>query len=302
VVAGVDGSPTSVAALAHASWQADRRGLPLHVTVCHGPAPSAREEAETLAAELAEQARLAWPQVDVSGQVVAGRPGGTLVKLSGDAALMVVGSRGRGGFKGLLLGSVGTQLAAHSASPVIVIRHAEGAQDSDAADELPVGAFGAVPGSAPVVVGIDEPDGEAAVEFAAEEAAARKAPLVVLYAWWMIPVSRLGPQQRNTPTPQVDLDAAEAEVRRMLEEATAGVRERYPEVDVELRPTHALNPAAALLDASENAGLLVVSRHGGTTLTRRLFSSIGDVAVRHAACPVAVVPEVAGAEVSAKAA
>ena len=56
-------------------------------------------------------------------------------------------------------------------------------------------------------------------------------------------------------------------------------------------PAHALNPAVALLDASANASLLVVSRHGGNALTRLLFSSIGDIAVREAPCPVAVVPE-----------
>jgi nucleotide-binding universal stress UspA family protein len=306
VVVGIDGSSTSVAALAHASWQADWRGLPLHVTVCHGPAASARHEAEALAANLAEQARIAWPRVDVSGQVVAGRAGGTLVRLSENAALLVVGSRGRGGFKGLLLGSVGTQLAAHSTAPVIVIRPTDGQEDRDIDADLPLGAFGAVPASAPVVVGIDGvPDSDAAIEFAAQEAVARAAPLVVLYAWWMLPVSRLGPvpaHQQGSPVPQADLGAAEEEVRRMLAEATAGVRERYPDVAVELRPTHALNPAAALLDESANAGLLVVSRHGGNTLTRRLFSSIGDVAVRHASCPVAVVPEESAVELAQSAA
>jgi nucleotide-binding universal stress UspA family protein len=303
IVVGIDGSSTSVAALAHGSWQADRRGLPLHVTVCHGPATTARQEAQALAADLAEQARIAWPRVDVSGQVVAGRAGATLVRLSEDAALMVVGSRGRGGFTGLLLGSVGTQLAAHSIAPVIVIRPTDGQEDRDVDADLPIGAFGAVPAPAPVVVGIDGvPDSEATIEFAAEEAVARGAPLVVLYAWWMLPVSRLGPapaHHQGSPVPQADLGAAEEEIRRMLAEATVGVRNRYPDLAVELRPTHALNPAAALLDASANAGLLVVSRHGGNTLTRRLFSSIGDVAVRHAACPVAVVPEVSAVELSA---
>lgn len=297
VVVGVDGSSTSVAALAHAAWQADQRGLPLHVTVCHGPAPAARQEAQTLAGQLAEQTSLAWPQVDVSGQVVAGRPGPTLVKLSEDAALVVVGSRGRGGFRGLLLGSVGTQVAAHCATPVIVIRHAYGLDEKVSAAELPVGAFGAVPAPAPVVVGVDGvSDSEAAIEFAAQEAAAREAPLVVLYAWWMLPVDKPA-QKPHSPTPEADLGAAEQDVRRMLEKATAGVRTRHPEVEVQLRPVHTLNPAAALLDASASAGLLVVSRHGRNRLTRR-FSSIGDMVVRQAACPVAVVPERSTIDVS----
>ena len=59
----------------------------------------------------------------------------------------------------------------------------------------------------------------------------------------------------------------------------------------EITRTHALNPVVVLLEASADAGLLVVSRHGGNALTRLIFSSIGDTAVREAACPVAVVPE-----------
>jgi nucleotide-binding universal stress UspA family protein len=77
----------------------------------------------------------------------------------------------------------------------------------------------------------------------------------------------------------------------MLSEATAGSGETYPDVDVILVPVHSLNPTLALLEASQAAGLLVVSRHGGNALTRLLFGSIGDAAVRQALCPVAVVPE-----------
>jgi nucleotide-binding universal stress UspA family protein len=62
-------------------------------------------------------------------------------------------------------------------------------------------------------------------------------------------------------------------------------------VPVTLVPAHAMNPVSALLDETQNGGLLVVSRHGGNALTRLLFSSVGDVAVRQAPCPVAVVPE-----------
>ena len=72
---------------------------------------------------------------------------------------------------------------------------------------------------------------------------------------------------------------------------TAEARARHPDVTVDLRPTKAPNPAMALLDASTEAGLLVVSRHDGNVLTRRLFSSVGDAAVREAPCPAAVVPE-----------
>ena len=51
------------------------------------------------------------------------------------------------------------------------------------------------------------------------------------------------------------------------------------------------NPYLVLIEESRNAGLLVVSRHGGNALTRLLLAAVGDVAVREAHCPVAVVPE-----------
>jgi nucleotide-binding universal stress UspA family protein len=290
VLVGVDGSSTSMAALAHAAWQAARRGLALHVVAGHGPGQAARREAEDLVARASATA----PTVTISGEAVAGRAATTLVRLSADAALTVVGSRGRNGLPGLLLGSVSTHLAAHSRSPVIVIRPAAGPADPYASPELTVVELSAAPPPWPVVVGIDDiPDSQAAIDFAMDEAAARGSTLVVLYAWWMPPVARLGPvgaRPPRTPLPPADQDAREADVKAMLAEATAAARARHPEVPVDLRPIHALNPALALLDASTDAGLLVVSRHGGNVLTRRLFSSIGDTAVREAPCPAAVVP------------
>jgi hypothetical protein len=100
-----------------------------------------------------------------------------------DAALVVVGSRGLGGFAGLMLGSVGAQLAAHSQAPVIVIRPP---------DEK--GNLGVGPPHRPVLVGIDGvPDSDAALAFAFDQASARDVALQALYAWWMVEPSNLGP-------------------------------------------------------------------------------------------------------------
>jgi nucleotide-binding universal stress UspA family protein len=60
--------------------------------------------------------------VEVVGEAVRGTPGFALIEASRDADLVVVGSRGRGGFKGLLLGSTSAEVASHSHSPVAVIR------------------------------------------------------------------------------------------------------------------------------------------------------------------------------------
>jgi nucleotide-binding universal stress UspA family protein len=308
VVVGVDGSDSSHAALAYAAWEAQRRGRPLTIVHCYDLAPSfgltiasdgaATDAAQAAAqglADLAEQTRAVYPELRVNTALVAGRPGATLVQASKEAELLVVGSRGLGGFAGLLLGSVGAQLSAHSGCPVIVMR------PPDERGELSAG-----PPPRPVVVGVDGiPQSQAAITFAFEEAANRGVPVVVTYAWWTLPVSGLLPVDTldgDDVSPSrtawlrelaadPDLRAAEQEARRLLAEATAGTRSRFPDVEVELRPTHALNPAVALLDASADAGLVVVSRHGGNALTRLFFSSVGDVVAREAACPVAVVPE-----------
>ena len=292
VVVGIDGSDGSQGALAHAAWQAHRRGAALRLVYAHtvaipfavmgiGPDPdelvrAAKAGAEVLA-DAQTRVQLAFPELSVTTHVVTDSPGSALVAASAEADLVVVGSRGLGGFAGLLLGSVGTQLSAHGQCPVIVMRPP---------DER--GVLGVGPTHAPVVVGIDGiPASTAALEFAFSEASARGAPLIATYAWWLLPPGGSGPMAPRT----YDLEQAESEAHRMLSEAVAGWRERYPDVDVTLRPERAVNPVSGLLELSRSAGLLVVSRHGGNTLTRLLLGSISDITVREAQCPVAVVPE-----------
>jgi nucleotide-binding universal stress UspA family protein len=287
VVVGVDGSEAAYSAFAHGAWEAHRRGCVLRlVYAIHVPPPYVagidlvevgRKPGVDLLAEYQARAHAAFPELRMDCDVVVESPGGALVAASADAQLLVVGSRGLGGFAGLLLGSVGTQLAAHSLAPVIVMRRPEEQAN-----------LGVGPTHAPVVVGVDGiPDSAAALGFAFDEASARGAPLIATYAWWMLPPTNLGP----TSTRHYDLAEAEDEAHRMLAEAVAGWGQQYPDVAVTLRPEHSLNPVVSLLDLSRTAGLLVVGRHGGNALSRLLFASASDIAVREAQCPVAVVPE-----------
>jgi len=296
VVVGIDGSDAAQGAFAHAAWEAHRRGcvlrlvhaqrVPLPVPAPYALIPIIPDQSELdqatraateLLADYRARAQVAFPELRVECEVVTDSPAGALVAASADAQLVVVGSRGLGGFTGLLLGSVSAQLAAHSRSPVIVVRPPEDR-----------GNLGVGPLHTPVVVGVGGvPESEAALAFAFDEASARGAPLIATYAWWMLPPNNLGP----TGPRHYDLAEAEDEARRMLAEAVAGWSEQYPDVEVTLRPEHSLNPAVGLLELSRKAGLLVVSRHGGNVLSRLLFASVGDIAVREAECPVAVVPE-----------
>ncbi|MFC0527667.1 universal stress protein [Phytohabitans kaempferiae] len=133
VVAGVDGSDHALLALEYAFEQAAARGSALRVVRAWTPAaprwrPAAYDLDEQVAAERAELDELLatscdkYPQVEVIADVVTGPPGRVMVQASDGARLVVVGSRGHGGFRGLLLGSTSQQLLHHANCPVAVIR------------------------------------------------------------------------------------------------------------------------------------------------------------------------------------
>ncbi|WP_144121075.1 universal stress protein [Catellatospora sichuanensis] len=135
VVLGVDGSPGAAGAVAAAFAEADQRRCELlAVRVWHEPQTGIPPVPESYASELADErdlidtacgsCRQRHPDVPVRQEVRAGPVARTLVDLSGQAQLVVVGARGRGGFAGLLLGSVSQQLLHHAACPVLVVRHA----------------------------------------------------------------------------------------------------------------------------------------------------------------------------------
>lgn len=130
---GVDGSPASREALEWAADEARRRGCDLEVVhswslpffeeayVEPSPAVEAKEK-ETLEAEVeATSDRLAG--LEVNPRLVYGSAAGVLVDASKGAELLVVGSRGRGGFAGLLLGSVSQECASHASCPVAIVRN-----------------------------------------------------------------------------------------------------------------------------------------------------------------------------------
>jgi nucleotide-binding universal stress UspA family protein len=139
IVVGVDGSAGSMAALGWAVDEARLRGTSLQVVmtwempqtygspsiVGMGMDPSS--DAKTVLAQAAEEeaARLAQDlvpdDVPTVWDVVKGHPGGKLTEVSEDADLLVVGSRGHGGFVGTLLGSVSQHVVTHAACAVVVI-------------------------------------------------------------------------------------------------------------------------------------------------------------------------------------
>ena len=137
VVVGLDGSPTSEMAIAAAFDEASFRAVPLvavhawsDVTYddTHGTArfPSAWKSLEDDELLLLAQRLAGWqekyPDVEVRRELVRDRPRHALLGWSGQAQLLVVGSRGRGGFRGMLLGSTSQALVRHAQCPVLVVR------------------------------------------------------------------------------------------------------------------------------------------------------------------------------------
>ncbi|WP_063020031.1 universal stress protein [Nocardia niwae] len=136
VVVGVDGSSEAEAAVGAAFAEAEIRGASLvavHVAGDFDFHPGASEllpvrELETAAQLVLAEQLAGWqekyPEVEVTRKVAVARPRTLLTAWSKSAQLLVVGSRGRGGFRGLLLGSVGNFLVQHAHCPVMVVHEA----------------------------------------------------------------------------------------------------------------------------------------------------------------------------------
>jgi nucleotide-binding universal stress UspA family protein len=139
IVVGVDGSETSKLATRWAALEARLRGAKLElVTAWEIPATTfgyglaaisddliqgiVNGAKENLAAAL-EEVRTAAGEVEVETTVVEGQAARVLLDASKDADLLVIGSRGLGGFRELLLGSVSQQCAHYSPCPVVIVRH-----------------------------------------------------------------------------------------------------------------------------------------------------------------------------------
>ncbi|MGA3216332.1 MAG: universal stress protein [Acidimicrobiales bacterium] len=134
VVVGVDGSPAAAIALEIAIEEARLRRARLHVTYAYAAlgAPLTGstghdyyEQTEHDAKEVLQRASASAPStegLEVEWLGVPGNPAEVLIEASREASLLVVGSRGRGGFIGLMMGSVSNQCVHHSHCPVLVVR------------------------------------------------------------------------------------------------------------------------------------------------------------------------------------
>ena len=279
IVVGTDGSSQSLRAVEWAAVEAMLHDAPLRIVSAldlparpdpewtRGPGTgSVAETAEKALDAAAERADLVAPGLIVDARLVIGKPAQVLADAAAAAAMRVVGSQGAGNLTPF--GSVSRHLAMNPPCPVVIER---------AEAERPLGR---------VVVGVHElDDSAAALAFAFDEASLYGAHLLAVHAWfWFRPT--IGP---------VSGDRLGTDPRRVSSEALARLhqllrpwREKYPDVEVGEQVVHA-RPGHALAAASAGADLVVLGsngQHGHEAVAGPVIHAL----LRHAHCPVAVVP------------
>ncbi|MGW0483593.1 universal stress protein [Nonomuraea sp. NPDC003214] len=268
VVVGVDGSAPSDTALEWAAADARRRGLGLRLVHVCEHSRFGREATDYCAGTLeAARDRVSRSAggVEVTTELLAGHVVDAMVGESATADSVVLGSRGLGGFKGLLIGSVSVGVAGHAACPVVIVRGS------------------AEPAHGRVVVGDDGSRcAETALAYAAEQARARDVPLLVTYAW-QVPV---------TPSLAVGYSAllersCEAELRTAAERLRVW-REKHRDIEI-VGEQIAGHPAEALIKAGETADLVVVGTRGLGGFASAVLGSVSRTVLQQATCPVAIV-------------
>jgi nucleotide-binding universal stress UspA family protein len=271
VIAGTDGSQESIRAVEWAAREAVLYHAPLRIVAVPvmptrmTPSPATPESVASLIehsmsralAAAAQQAATLEPDLAIETQLLTGPPAEVLVEIAPEASMLVLGSRGAGGFSAMILGSVSRYVATHAAVPVVVAREETMAVHRE------------------VVVGVRDPgQSGAALGFAFEEAALRQARLLVVHAW-----SRSVPGHAEDP-------AAE---NGRLESALGAWGEKFPEVEVRWDVVHA-HPGRVLAGSSARADLVVLGRHAPDGLRTPGVGSVTHAVLSHAHGPVVSVP------------
>ncbi|MGW4777998.1 universal stress protein [Streptomyces filamentosus] len=285
IVAGVDGSPESLAAADWAAREAEHRGLPLRLAHAWRwepldlPLVQDREAQERVAEEVVRTAEAELtarhPKVAITSGVLPDTPVPALLGTLDEAEMLVIGSRGHGAVAGFLLGSYGQQVIAASTRPVVAVR----AHD-DRAAEPPTGE---------ILVGQQggPEDSEAVLRFAFETADARGAAIRAVRAWSLPSLYAYSPASMRLADDAGGLVPFE---EKALREALAPWRERYPHVPV-TEHVELGSAGQVLLTTSGAAQLLVVGRRAKRGALGQRIGSVAHAALHLAPCPVAVVPQ-----------
>ncbi len=284
IVVGIDGSTSAHRALVWAAEQAAAEervlsvvyAVPRSTPTLLDPVGNSPREArdlslhakgrEVLDAAREEVDRLGL-KVTVEDHCILEDAREALVDLSETASMVVLGSRGRGRMKSLLLGSTAVAVVRHARCPVVVHR-----------------PFGASVARGGIAVGADSTESSLPVlEFAYRQASLRNLPVTVVHTFWYL--------QQPSSTTDVRADTANiiAAQRFVLSESLSGLAEKYPDVTVHVEIDQG-SPEEYLLRLADEMDLLVVGVHHGNRARKYTLGSVSVWLVEHATCPVGVVP------------
>ncbi len=292
IVVGVDGSPHAAAALRWAVAEAELRGERVVAVFAWGYIPPGHAgdghtfdagytRAAADAALLAAMHEAVGPDIadGIERRVPCELPPTAVLSAATGADLLVIGARGVGGFRGLLLGSVSQACLHHTTGTVAIVRDpGSGGGGADTRD-----AQLGVPGGR-IVVGIDDSEAaKRALRWALDEARRRKASVDVVHAWRppYLGARPFGPSG-------MDVDAIEARARaefdRVVDREVTG-QQPGPVERVVVRG----GAARAILDASAGADLVVLGSRGLGGFEGLLLGSVSHHAAHHVRCPLVVV-------------
>ncbi len=292
IVVGTDGSDRAAHAISWAAERAHVRHLPLlvvhvipEIIVPTRTAAAAqislgsnyyeqvRSKAVQTVEKLADRARDAYSDIEVETEVVEGHPIEVLSEISKNADLLVIGARGRSAPTALrILGGTADAVCAHAPGAVVVV--------PESFDKDNGGC---------VVVGVDDSvQSRLAIARAFDAAWSRKVELVALTAWDYGPYDAYNADVWHYNAREIS-EAFTDHVEQLI----APMRERYPEVEVRIEVKRE-RPDEALIEASKDAGLIVMGSRGRGGFKGLLLGSTSKRVLREAKCPVLITRGEAG--------
>jgi nucleotide-binding universal stress UspA family protein len=290
IVVGTDGSEPSRRALGWAVAEAAVRKAVLQPAIIwqspydYGELRYVPVDEDQLARGAAK--RLEQELAEVAGEdsatatdplVVHGDPAQVLCERSADADLLVVGSRGHGGFAGLMLGSVSAKCAHHSRCPLVIVRDGSSGHDYSLIRRILVGVDGS-PGS------------RRAFAWAVDEAALHGASVEALSVW-RDPYGGDMNMEFDMEHYREDREVLLERAGDQLAAAVADAVARYPVLDVVPVLLQGDEPAQVLCERSADADLLVVGSRGHGGFLRLLLGSVSTACAHHGKCPVVIIPK-----------
>ena len=288
VIVGVDGSPAARAALDWAADAADRRGVQLRIV--HGlgtpmvmaayagseryaATEELREYAYTLLTESAEHVHRTRPDLHVATVLAPEAAPAVLLNEARHGDIIVVGSRGLGGVRAIVLGSVSARTSSDAPCPVVVVPEVERPGKREGR----------------IVVGVDGSNSSRrALRFGLQEALVDGSSVMVVNSWEI-------PLPQNAESRTGDEQTFHEDVfDRQSEEIVAGVLAEVVDDETEQLDISAVrmqsHPVEALLKAGEDADLLVVGSRGRGGVRGLVMGSVSQGVLQHARMPVAVLP------------